>query len=114
MSRQLPHNCCDSRPIGFLSVVQSHLKFVNLKQAMANGPFSANIALFNFSQLEPYMNIGPHFSNTPCVKKFKVTNSGRRLQQLVWSTDGFPLVRPRRDPLYDAKDIKYKVCALLQ
>lgn len=55
------------------------------------------------------MNLGPHFSNTPCVKKFKVTNSGRRLQQLVWSTDGFSHVKPRRDPLYDARDVRYKV-----
>lgn len=55
------------------------------------------------------MNLGPHFSNSPCVKKFRITNNGRRLQQLVWTTDGFPLVKPRRDPLYDARDIKFKV-----
>lgn len=55
------------------------------------------------------MDLGPHFSNKPCVKKFKITNNGRRLQQLVWTTDGFPLVKPRKDPLYDARDIRYKV-----
>ena len=55
------------------------------------------------------MNLGPHFSNSPCIKKFKITNNGRRLQQLVWTTDGFPLVKPRKDPLYDARDIKFKV-----
>jgi len=55
------------------------------------------------------MDLGPHFSNAPCVKKFKVTNMGRRLQQLVWTTDGFPLVKPRKDPLYDARDVRYKV-----
>lgn len=59
--------------------------------------------------MESYMNLGPHFSNIECQKQFKITNCGRRIQQLVWSTDGFPLVKPRRDPLYDSRDVRFKV-----
>lgn len=56
----------------------------------------------------PYLNLGPQFSNSVCEKVFRLTNRGRRLQQLVWNTDGFPLTKPKRDPSYNPKDIKYK------
>ena len=83
-------------------------------QQLSSHLYATNHALYKstafvFWQLDSYMNLGPHFSNSPCIKKFKITNNGRRLQQLVWTTDGFPLVKPRKDPLYDARDIKFKV-----
>lgn len=42
----------------------------------------------------------PPHSNRPLVRTFKLTNKGRRLQQLVWVTDGFvPLSKAKKDKL---------------
>ncbi|XP_070194710.1 hydrocephalus-inducing protein homolog isoform X4 [Littorina saxatilis] len=41
------------------------------------------------------MDLGPNFSNRPLQKTFKLTNSGRRHQQLMWSTDGFSSILAR-------------------
>nr|KAG5712964.1 hypothetical protein BaRGS_021758 [Batillaria attramentaria] len=41
------------------------------------------------------MDLGPNFSNRPLSKVFRLTNSGRRHQQLMWSTEGFAYVKPR-------------------
>lgn len=39
--------------------------------------------------LMPTVNFGPQFSHNTCSKVFKVTNNGRRSQQLYWMTEGF-------------------------
>ncbi|XP_065590287.1 hydrocephalus-inducing protein homolog [Cyrtonyx montezumae] len=46
----------------------------------------------------PQLNLGPHFSLSPCSYHFKITNKGRRIHQLYWTTEGFAPFR-RRDPL---------------
>ena len=37
----------------------------------------------------PAVNFGPQFSHKTCCKVFKLTNNGRRSQQLYWMTEGF-------------------------
>lgn len=39
--------------------------------------------------ISPAVNLGPHFAKTKCIRKFKLTNSGRRHQALTWSNEGF-------------------------
>ncbi|OXB74069.1 UNVERIFIED_CONTAM: hypothetical protein H355_003132 [Colinus virginianus] len=46
----------------------------------------------------PQLNLGPHFSLSPCSYHFKITNKGRRTHQLYWTTEGFAPFR-QRDPL---------------
>ncbi|XP_065590283.1 hydrocephalus-inducing protein homolog [Cyrtonyx montezumae] len=46
----------------------------------------------------PQLNLGPHFSLSPCSYRFKITNKGRRIHQLYWTTEGFAPFR-RHDPL---------------
>ena len=50
-------------------------------------------------------------SNRPLKKSFKLTNKGRRHQQLVWSMDGFgPVGKARKDlAAYNPLDMKYRV-----
>ncbi|XP_074644164.1 hydrocephalus-inducing protein homolog [Tubulanus polymorphus] len=57
----------------------------------------------------PVLDLGPHFGSTACRRTFKMTNNGRRHQQLVWSTEGFTMVRSKKDPVPpNVKDIKFK------
>ncbi|XP_055892829.1 hydrocephalus-inducing protein homolog isoform X5 [Biomphalaria glabrata] len=50
--------------------------------------------------LGPVLDLGHSFSNCKLIKKFKLTNRGRRIQQLVWITDGFiPLSKAKKDKL---------------
>uniref|UniRef100_A0A8C3KHX2 HYDIN axonemal central pair apparatus protein n=1 Tax=Calidris pygmaea TaxID=425635 RepID=A0A8C3KHX2_9CHAR len=37
----------------------------------------------------PELNLGPHFSLDSCCYHFKITNKGRRIHQLYWTTEGF-------------------------
>ena len=61
----------------------------------------------------PILNLGPHFSKGPLLRRFTLTNSGRRHQSLVWGTEGFSFVqKPKRGGLLrpiNMKDMKYKV-----
>ena len=61
----------------------------------------------------PSLNLGPHFSKGPLLRRFTLTNSGRRHQSLVWGTEGFSFVqKPKRGGLLrpiNMKDMKYKV-----
>ncbi|NXS93719.1 HYDIN protein, partial [Jacana jacana] len=43
----------------------------------------------------PELNLGPHFSLDPCCYHFKITNKGRRIHQLYWTTEGFAPFRQR-------------------
>ncbi|NXE99000.1 HYDIN protein, partial [Menura novaehollandiae] len=46
----------------------------------------------------PKLNFSPHFSFTPCLYQFKVTNKGRRIHQLYWTTEGFSIFRRSNHP----------------
>ncbi|XP_071423974.1 hydrocephalus-inducing protein homolog [Pithys albifrons albifrons] len=43
----------------------------------------------------PELRLGPQFSLVPCIFHFKVTNKGRKVHQLYWSTEGFSSFRQR-------------------
>ena len=63
------------------------------------------------------VDLGPHFSNGPCRHQFLLTNQGRRMQALSWTTEGFSAARKKRaeiehaahDPLDVGKRKKWKV-----
>ncbi|XP_053843742.1 hydrocephalus-inducing protein homolog isoform X2 [Vidua macroura] len=44
------------------------------------------------------INLKSQFSFTPCYFHFKMTNTGRRIHRLYWSTEGFGTFRPRTRP----------------
>ncbi|CAH1779299.1 unnamed protein product [Owenia fusiformis] len=59
--------------------------------------------------MDVYLNLGPHFSANPCKKTFLLTNKGRRHQQLVWTTDGFSMVRNKKDTVpVNMKDMRVR------
>eukprot|EP00794_Sanderia_malayensis_P018879 gene18879-20779_t len=58
--------------------------------------------------MAPTINIGATFSSRQCTRKFKLTNKGRRSQQIFWSTEGFPLVRSKKKQERNKDDIKYQ------
>ncbi|NXK86342.1 HYDIN protein, partial [Formicarius rufipectus] len=39
----------------------------------------------------PQLNLKPHFSLTPCCYQFKITNKGRRIHQLYWTSERFSI-----------------------
>ncbi|PAA50321.1 hypothetical protein BOX15_Mlig000423g3, partial [Macrostomum lignano] len=45
------------------------------------------------------MDLGPQFSKTDFVRRFVVRNSGRRHQQLVWTTEGYSHVKAVRQAM---------------
>ncbi|NXU58594.1 HYDIN protein, partial [Turnix velox] len=53
----------------------------------------------------PELNLGPCYSLNPCTYCFKITNKGRRIHQLYWTTEGFPPFRQRDrfPPIPDTK-----------
>ena len=54
------------------------------------------------------------FSNRQLTKTFKLTNRGRRLQQLVWLTDGYiPLSKAKKEKMRQSMDHRGKVRAIL-
>ena len=60
------------------------------------------------------VNLGPHFCNAwPCRKQFTLTNRGRRLQALSWTTQGFSAAKLKKMEIKratrDVKDVGRKV-----
>ncbi|RMC09014.1 hypothetical protein DUI87_14013 [Hirundo rustica rustica] len=43
--------------------------------------------------LGPKLDLGSHFSFSPCRYEFQLTNKGRHLHQLYWRTEGFHILR---------------------
>ncbi|XP_032925482.1 hydrocephalus-inducing protein homolog isoform X2 [Catharus ustulatus] len=41
--------------------------------------------------LAPKLDLKPHFSFTPCRYQFRMTNEGRRIHRLFWTTEGFSI-----------------------
>ncbi|KAF5907636.1 hydrocephalus-inducing protein, partial [Clarias magur] len=37
----------------------------------------------------PHLDLGTHFSSSPCQYHFRITNRGQRFHKLYWSTEGF-------------------------
>uniref|UniRef100_H2XZ27 Hydin adenylate kinase-like domain-containing protein n=1 Tax=Ciona intestinalis TaxID=7719 RepID=H2XZ27_CIOIN len=47
--------------------------------------------------LTPAVSLGPHFAKSKCIRRFRLTNRGRRHQALTWSTDGFVKPKSKRE-----------------
>ncbi|NWU39074.1 HYDIN protein, partial [Hylia prasina] len=48
--------------------------------------------------LNPRIDFRSHFSCSPCRYEFQLTNKGRRIHQLYWSTEGFRIFRRSARP----------------
>ncbi|XP_071173399.1 hydrocephalus-inducing protein homolog isoform X10 [Mytilus edulis] len=59
-------------------------------------------------KLTSTFDLGPNFSNRPLKKTIMLTNKGRRHQQLVWSTDGFPSLGKGKKALAEYKPLDMK------
>ncbi|KAL0967855.1 hypothetical protein UPYG_G00258380 [Umbra pygmaea] len=46
----------------------------------------------------PNLDLGAHFSCSPCQYHFSLTNRGRRSHQLYWTTEGYPHLRRTGPP----------------
>ena len=54
--------------------------------------------------LSPNLNLGPNFCKQPCVRVFRLTNMGRRHQNLVWIPELPPPPPSRRRKQMQQKD----------
>ena len=67
--------------------------------------------------LQPRVDLGPHFSHGPCQKQFTLTNRGRRVQALSWTTEGFSVAKLKKAEIErtmrDSRDIRLKVSVCL-
>ena len=59
--------------------------------------------------MSPSISLGPHFAKSTCVRRFTLTNRGRRHQALTWSTDGYVKPKVRKELPVNKKDMKYRV-----
>lgn len=59
--------------------------------------------------LAPAVKLGPQFSCQPVKRWFQLTNSGRRPQQIYWTTEGFLPYRTKKKPEYNPEDMRYQV-----
>lgn len=62
--------------------------------------------------LAPAVKLGPQFSCQPVKRWFKLTNRGRRPQQIYWTTEGFLPYRTRKKTEYNPEDMKFQVISL--
>ncbi|KAK3085440.1 hypothetical protein FSP39_003318 [Pinctada imbricata] len=87
-----------------LNFIESQVRYIPLVGYGQGTTITADPAL------TPQLDLGPNFSNRPLKKTFKLTNKGRRHQQLIWSMDGFGPVGKARKELaaYNPLDMKYK------
>ena len=46
--------------------------------------------------LYPSVDLGTFFSQRPCQKQFTLTNKGRRIQALSWTTEGFSVSKMKK------------------
>jgi len=62
--------------------------------------------------LQPSVDLGSHFSQGPCQRQFTLTNRGRRVQALSWTTEGFSAAKLKKAEIEwssrDALDIATK------
>ncbi|NXN87253.1 HYDIN protein, partial [Bombycilla garrulus] len=70
-----------------LFIENSHLTIISV-QAVGIGT-----TIVTDKPLVPMLDLKSHFSFTPCYYQFKMTNKGRRIHRLYWSTEGFGIFR---------------------
>lgn len=59
--------------------------------------------------LAPAVKLGPQFSCQPVKRCFWLTNSGRRPQQIYWTTEGYLPYRTKKKPEYNPDDMRFQV-----
>ena len=59
--------------------------------------------------LAPAVKLGPQFSCQPVKRWFHLANSGRRPQQIYWTTEGFLPYRAKKKPEYNPDDMRFQV-----
>ena len=59
--------------------------------------------------LAPAVKLGPQFSCQPVKRWFRLTNSGRRPQQIYWTTEGFLPYRTKKKTEYNPEDMRFQV-----
>ncbi|XP_041375521.1 hydrocephalus-inducing protein homolog [Gigantopelta aegis] len=86
-----------------INFIESQARFIPLTA------YGQGTTVLSDPPMTPKLDLGPNFSNRPLKKTFKLTNSGRRHQQLVWSTDGFQISKAKKEMAsYNSKDMKFK------
>lgn len=61
--------------------------------------------------LAPAVKLGPQFSCQPVKRWFTLMNSGRRPQQIYWTTEGFLPYRTKKKTAYNPDDMRFQVIA---
>ena len=78
-------------------------------QAVSLVAYGSGTTIVSEPPLAPAVKLGPQFSCQPVRKWFKLTNSGRRPQQIYWTTEGFLPHRTRKKIEYNPDDMRYQV-----
>ena len=81
-------------------------------QAVSLVAYGSGTTIVSEPPLAPAVKLGPQFSCQPVRKWFKLTNSGRRPQQIYWTTEGFLPHRTRKKIEYNPDDMRYQVWKL--
>ena len=86
-----------------INITDSQIQTVSL---MAYG---SGTTIVSDPPLAPVVKLGPQFSCQPVRRSFCLTNSGRRPQQIYWTTEGFAPHRTKKKPEYNPDDIGNRV-----
>ena len=86
-----------------INITDSQIQTVSL---MAYG---SGTTIVSDPPLAPAVKLGPQFSCQPVRRSFCLTNSGRRPQQIYWTTEGFAPHRTKKKPEYNPDDMRFQV-----
>lgn len=86
-----------------INVSDSQIQTVSL---MAYG---SGTTIVSEPPLAPAVKLGPQFSCQPVKRWFRLTNSGRRPQQIYWTTEGFLPYRTKKKTEYNPDDMRFQV-----
>ena len=89
-----------------INITDSQIQTVSL---MAYG---SGTTIASEPPLAPAVKLGPQFSCQPVKRWFRLTNSGRRPQQIYWTTEGFLPYRTKKKPEYNPDDMRFQVMNL--
>lgn len=64
-------------------------------------------------QFGPVWDLGAQLSCRTFQQKIRITNKGRRAQQIYWMTDGFAASKVKKKQNFNQDDMKYRVSFLL-
>ncbi|XP_068693384.1 hydrocephalus-inducing protein homolog [Montipora foliosa] len=85
-----------------INITDSQVQTVNLLA------FGSGTTIVSEPPLAPAVKLGPQFSCQPLRRSFKLTNRGRRPQQIYWTTEGFLPYRTRKKTEYNPDDMRFQ------